>query len=985
MLFFNSQYYFSIFEMPENNSQLLVLIDGMAIAYRAYFAFIGHPLTNVRGENTSAVYGFVNAILQFLEKHKPDYAAVCFDTAAPTFRHVMYPAYKAQRQAMPEDMRPQIQIIKDITKAYNIPQVELDGFEADDIIGTLSYLAEKNNLETIIITPDKDFCQLVTKKVKLMRPKDGASMDLMDEEAVEKKYGLKPNQFIDYLALVGDSSDNIPGVRGVGEKTATPMLQQYSDLDGIYANLEAITKKALKEKLTNEKENAYLSQKLATIHTEVPLGFGVDTLKYSKIPDFRKLEEMLKDLGFKTLLLKLKAEEQEFLGSEPMPEEITVPELRETVVVNESSSSAAEDIDIPNNDAIRNIHSAQHAYHTISTEEDLDELIRKLEKSAEFCVDLETTTSRAMMAEIIGISFSMQTGEAYYIPILLTKANPNQNDSLFTEDKHDQRLQSSEPNASNTGMNPETVLAKLQPVLENKNIGKVGQNLKYDALILRKHAIHVQPMSFDTMIAASMLHGEGMQSMDDLSLQYLKYQPIPLSAIAGKMKKTDSHDIMAAIPTPVIAEYGAEDADITLQIKNVLLSKIKSEGLLDLCNNVEFPLMEVLTTVEFNGVKIDTKMLADVSKEMEREADVICKKVYEYAGGPFNIDSTKQLGDLLFNKLGLPTLKKTKTGFSTDAGVLEQLKAHHPIAEDILNYRQYQKLRSTYVDAIPLLVNPETGLVHTTYNQAVAATGRLSSNDPNLQNIPVRTEMGRGLRKAFVTRFKEGQILSADYSQIELRIMAHVAHDEALLQAFRDKEDIHTQTSAKVFGIKPEDVTRDMRRKAKEINYGIMYGIGAFGLSTRLGISREEGSQIIKSYFAAFPTIREFIDSTIAFAKKTGYVQTLLGRRRYMTNINASNAVVRAQDERAAINMPIQGTAAEMLKIAMINIQREIEKRKLRSLMIMQVHDELVFDVVPGENDELAELVKDKMIHAIEMDVVIDVDYGFGKTWFDAH
>jgi DNA polymerase-1 len=971
--------------MPENNSQLLVLIDGMAIAYRAYFAFIGHPLTNARGENTSAVYGFVNAILQFLEKHKPDYAAVCFDTAAPTFRHVMYPAYKAQRQAMPDDMRPQIQIIKDITKAYNIPQVELDGFEADDIIGTLSHLAEKNNLETIIVTPDKDFCQLVTKKVKLLRPKDGASMDLMDEEAVVKKYGLKPNQFIDYLALVGDSSDNIPGVRGVGEKTATPILQQYNDLDGIYANLEGITKKALKEKLTNEKENAYLSQKLATINVEVPLGFGVDSLKYSKIPDFRKLEEMLKDLGFKTLLLKLKAEEQEFLGSEPIPEDITVPELQETTVIEDRSTNAETDSEIPTDNTIHTIHSAEHTYHTVSTNEDLDELITKLQTSEEFCVDLETTTSRAMMAEIIGISFSIKTGEAYYIPILLTKANPNQNDSLFTDNKHDERLQSSEPNASNTGMDPEPTLAKLKAVLENKKIGKVGQNIKYDALILRKHGIHVQPMSFDTMIAASMLHGEGMQSMDDLSLQYLKYQPIPLSAIAGKMKKTDSHDIMAAIPTPVIAEYGAEDADITLQIKNVMLPKIKSEGLLDLCNNVEFPLMEVLTTVEFNGVKIDTKMLADVSKEMEREADVICKKVYEYAGGPFNIDSTKQLGDLLFNKLGLPTLKKTKTGFSTDAGVLEQLKAHHPIAEDILNYRQYQKLRNTYVDAIPLLVNPETGLVHTTYNQAVAATGRLSSNDPNLQNIPVRTEMGRGLRKAFVTRFKDGQILSADYSQIELRIMAHVAHDEALLQAFRDKEDIHTQTSAKVFGVKPEDVTRDMRRKAKEINYGIMYGIGAFGLSTRLGISREEGSQIIKSYFAAFPTIREFIDSTIAFAKKTGYVQTLLGRRRYMTNINASNAVVRAQDERAAINMPIQGTAAEMLKIAMINIQREIEKRKLKSLMIMQVHDELVFDVVPGENDELAELVKDKMTHAIEMDVVIDVDYGFGKTWFDAH
>ncbi|MEI8135500.1 MAG: DNA polymerase I [bacterium] len=963
--------------MSEKSTPLVVLIDGMAIAYRAYFAFISHPLTNARGENTSAVYGFVNAILQFLDTHKPDYAAVCFDTAAPTFRHEMYAPYKAQRQAMPDDMRPQIQTIKDITKAYNIPQIELDGFEADDLIGTLSLKAQENNFETIIITPDKDFCQIVTKQVKLMRPKDSTSLDLLDEAAVEKKYGLKPNQFIDYLALVGDSSDNIPGVRGVGEKTATPLLQQYQNLDGIYEHLGEITKKALKEKLTNEKENAYLSQTLATINREVPLSYGLDYFKYNKLPDFRKLEEMLKDLGFKTLLLKMKAEEAQLLGENVT--EVDVTPTQESAVPSEVVQLDGAD------NSVHDIKNTEHTYHVISTEKELSALAKKLAKSTEFCVDLETTTSRAMMAEIIGISFSITAKEAYYIPVLLTKANPNADGSLFSEDKHGKRLASDEPNASNTGMNVDIVITALKPVLEDEKIGKVGQNIKYDALILRKHGVHVKPMTFDTMVGASMLHGEGMQSMDDLSLIYLKYKPVPLSAIAGKMKKTDSHDIMAAIPTPVIAEYGAEDADITLQIKNALQPKMESEGMMKLARDVEFPLMEVLTTVEFNGVKIDTKMLAAVSKEMEEEAGIVRAKIYEYAGGEFNIDSPKQLGDILFNRLGLPTIKKTKTGFSTDAGVLEQLKAQHPIAENIVNYRQYQKLRSTYVDAIPLLVNPETGLVHTTYNQAVAATGRLSSNDPNLQNIPVRTEMGRGLRKAFVTRFNDGQILSADYSQIELRIMAHVAHEEALLEAFRNKEDIHTQTSSKVFGVKLEDVTRDMRRKAKEINYGIMYGIGAFGLSTRLGIPREEGSQIIKSYFAAFPGIREFIDTTIASAKKTGYVQTLLGRRRYMTNINASNAVVRAADERAAINMPIQGTAAEMLKIAMINIQREIEKRKLKSLMIMQVHDELVFDVFPKEAEELTAIVTDKMKNAIAMDVVIDVDYGLGKTWFDAH
>ncbi|MEP7235505.1 MAG: 5'-3' exonuclease H3TH domain-containing protein [Ignavibacteriota bacterium] len=621
--------------MPENNSPLLVLIDGMAIAYRAYFAFIGHPLVNSRGENTSAVYGFVNAILQFLEKHKPDYAAVCFDTSAPTFRHIMYPPYKAQRQAMPDDMRPQIQIIKDITKAYNIPQVELDGFEADDIIGTLAAIAQKNNLETIIITPDKDFCQLVTKSVRLMRPKDSSMMDLLDEEAVEKKYGLKPNQFIDYLALVGDASDNIPGVRGVGEKTATPLLQQHQNLDGIYANLEGITKKALKEKLTNEKENAYLSQKLATINLEVPLSFGVETLRYSKQPDFRVLEEMLKDLGFKALLLKLKAEESALHGSQPLIDMPTVP-------VGEASAPTLTPP--PQMEAIiKNAATTQHSYPIIATEKDLDILLSKLEKTNEFCVDLETTSNRPMSAEIIGISFSFKSAEAYYIPILLTKANPNQTDSLFTSDKHDERLQSPEPNASNTGMNVETTLAKLKGVLENKKIGKIGQNIKYDAIIFRKHGIQLSPMSFDTMIAASMLRGEGMQSMDNLSLIYLNYQPIPLSAIAGKLKKDSSHDVMAGIPTTVIAEYGAEDADITLQLKNAIAPKIEAEGMMELCTKVEFPLMEVLTTVEFNGVKINTLMLAEVSKEMEREADAICKKIYEIAGGPLNIDSTKQL------------------------------------------------------------------------------------------------------------------------------------------------------------------------------------------------------------------------------------------------------------------------------------------------------------------------------------------------------
>ncbi|MBS1904520.1 MAG: DNA polymerase I [Bacteroidetes bacterium] len=955
--------------MAEREKPLLLLIDGMALAYRSYFAFISRPLTNSKGQNTSAVFGFMTGLHQALEMHKPDYAAVCFDTPQPTFRHEMYKEYKATREAMPEDMRPQIKEIKELTQAYKIPLLELSGYEADDLIGTLSLMADKNKIETVIITPDKDFCQLVSKHVKLLRPKDANTLDLMDEKAVEEKYGLKPEQFIDYLALVGDTSDNIPGVKGVGEKTATPLIQEYGDLDGVYTHLDKITKKALKEKLTNDKENAYLSRTLATIKRDVPVDVTLDDLKYTKLPDFRKVEAMLMDLGFKSLLAKLHAEEKIFLGNEAPS------------ALAPHSEPAAETPQVQDRGAVKTIRSVKHEYQTILGLKELRSLVSKLKTAKELCFDLETTSSNAMRAIPIGISFSVTPHEAYYIPLKL-ETPPSDLSSLFGENT---KGEPAEANATNTGLAATDVFALLKPILESQRINKVGQNIKYDALVLRKYDIKVTPITFDTMIASSLLQSDGLLSMDDLSLHYLNYQPVPLSDIAGKLKKETSAEVMAAVDTHQLAEYGAEDSDITLQLKHAIRKEIESKQLTKIANFIEFPLIEVLTAVEYNGVKIDTKLLAEVSKEMEREAHAVCNSIYKHAGEQFNIDSTKQLGEILFKKMGLPPVKKTKTGYSTDASVLEQLKAHHPIAEDILNYRQYQKLRGTYVDALPTMVNPDTGLVHTSYNQAVAATGRLSSNDPNLQNIPVRTEMGRGLRKAFVSRFKGGQIFSADYSQIELRIMAHMAKDDGLIRAFANSEDIHTQTSARVFGVKLEDVTRDMRRKAKEVNYGIMYGIGAFGLSTRLGISQKEGSEIIRSYFAAFPSIKDFIDSTIAFAKHTGYVQTLLGRRRYMSNINASNQTVRAADERAAINMPIQGTAAEMMKLAMITIQRELERRKMKSLMIMQVHDELVFDVYPGEKDDVKEIVEYRMQHALPMAVPLEVDSGFGATWFDAH
>lgn len=956
--------------MSKQEKPLFVLIDGMALAYRSYFAFISRPLTNSRGENTSAVFGFTNALLQFMDTHKPQYACVCFDTAAPTFRHEMFKEYKATREAMPDDMRPQIQIIKDIVKAYNIPQIEMPGFEADDLIGTLATVAEKKGIDSLIITPDKDFSQLVTENIKLLRPtRDTNVMELMDIDAVKTKYGLLPTQFIDYLALVGDTSDNIPGVRGVGEKTAAPLLAEYGNLENVYKNIEKIAKKGLKDKLVNEKANAFLSYELATIKVDVPMKQTIDSFLYVCEPDFKTLSAILKDLNFKTLYERLKKEELQLTGQVSKPEPVSVPSEDKKEVSGQTASTLTG----------TDIKSRPHTYHTLTTLTEVYGLAKKLQKAEEFCYDLETTSATAMRADIIGISFCFKEGEAYYIPIRIE--SESQGGSLFAAGN----IESDTKNAYNTGFLAGEILPIFKSVLEDKNKAKVGQNIKYDMLVLKCNGIDALPVTFDTMIAASLLQNENALSMDDLSAKYLGYTPIPLSALAGKIKKTDSFEIMTSLETTALAEYGAEDADITYQLKQVLARDIEKEQLTELCKTVEFPLIEVLTQVEFNGVKIDTEMLKRVSKEMEEEARIVCQKIYEYAGKEFSIDSTKQLSDILFNKLMLTPIKKTKTGYSTDASVLEQLKAQHPIAYLLLQYRQFQKLRSTYVDALPILVNPRTGLLHTSYHQAVAATGRLSSNEPNLQNIPIRTEMGRGLRKAFVSRFAKGNILSADYSQIELRIIAHVTKDKNLLDSFKNNEDIHTNTAAAVFGVSKEEVNRDMRRKAKEVNYGIMYGIGAFGLSSRLGISQKEGADIIKKYFIAFPSIKEYIDDTIAFARKNGYVQTLLGRRRYMTNINASNQTIRAQDERAAINMPIQGTAAEMLKIAMINIQKELYAHEYKSLMIMQVHDELVFDVYPGEEEKLKAMVTDKMRTAMPMDVVIDVDPGIGKTWFDAH
>lgn len=974
---------------------LLVLLDGMALAYRAYFAFIARPLVNSRGENTSAVYGFISAFLQVLEHHKPTYAAVCFDTMAPTFRHLRYEAYKAQRQEMPPDMIPQIAKIKELTRAFRIACIEKDGYEADDVIGTLSKQAEFEKIDTLIVTPDKDFCQLVTKCVKLLRPgKEGRDMEVFDEEAVREKYGLEPIQIIDYLALVGDASDNIPGVRGIGEKTASPIIQKFGSVEGLYEHIDEIDKKGLKEKLVNDRENAFLSKELATIDTQVPIGLTMDDLQYGHKPDYDNLEALLQDLGFKSLLAKVKS--QRGMATTDLTDPGVPATAADLMPLTEASpydldedlrfdfrlqeeAVAGPQTDLP---GIAQLTNTPHAYVLIREMDQLKRLVQDLSTAKELAVDLETTSLDANQAEIIGISLSAEPGTAFYIAVRLPDIPDAQAADLFAT-RTPEVTEST--NAFNTGLPVIDVLNVLRPMLEDERIAKVGQNIKYDALALRHHDVELKPIAFDTMVAGYVVRAEGSHSMDFLAVEYLKYRPIPLSDVVGALKPTTARQTMGLADTLKLAEYGAEDADVTLKLKLELEKKLREIELLELCRKIEFPLVDVLTKVEYNGVKIDTQLLAEASKSIAHQTEITMSEIFKHSDGPFNIDSTKQLQDILFGKLKLQPTKKTRTGYSTDASVLEDLVNQHPIAEHILNYRQFQKLRGTYIDALPLLVNPKTGFIHTSYNQAVVATGRLSSTDPNLQNIPIKSEMGREIRKAFVSRFANGMILSADYSQIELRIMAHVTKDAALMESFHNNEDIHTRTAAGVYGVPLDQVDRDMRRKAKEVNYGIMYGIASFGLARRLGITSREAGDIIKKYFEAFPTIRKYIDDTLAFAREHGYVETLLGRRRYMKNINASNFAVRGADERAAMNMPIQGTAADMLKIAMINIQRELEKRKMRSLMIMQVHDELVFDVVPDELGEVRPMVTELMQNAMPMDVPITVESGVGPTWYDAH
>jgi DNA polymerase-1 len=934
----------------------LFLLDGMALAYRAYFSMIRTPLINSSGVNTSAIYGFVNTLNKLIEDEKPDYIAVAFDTDKPTFRHRIYNEYKATREAMPDDLKPQIGKIKEIISAYNIPMIEVNGYEADDVIGTLVKRAEKENVISYMVTSDKDYMQLVNDRIKLYKPTRTvmgnkiSEIEIIDSSKVYERFGVKPEQITDVLALMGDKVDNIPGVPGIGEKTASALIKTYGSLDEVYRNIDKIEKPKLKENLIKHRDDAYKSRKLVTIDTNVPIDIDFHKLTYND-KNIALLERIFTELEFKSLLKKLHAIEHK-VDIKPVAVEY----------INSTSGSFAK--------PLKDINSNPHKYYIIKNSNDVKRLCRKLSTLDEFAFDTETTSENPMEAELCGISVSYEENEAFYIPI---KFLENREQDLFGKPTADKNI---------PAISMDVVINELKPVLENKKIGKIGQNIKYDILIMKNYGINLQNVTFDTMIAAYILKPESNYKLDYLTEAYLRYQCIPITKLLGDGKVNIK---ISDVSYKDAADYAAEDADVTLRLYHRLEYELKKNNLENLCRDIEFPLTEVLADMEFNGVKIDTEILCELNNELIVAEKRLEKEIYEEAGTEFNINSPKQLSDILFNKLGLESKKKIKTGYSTDTRVLEELSSAHPIAVKLLDFRTVNKLRTTYTEGLLSIINKKTGKIHTSFNQTVAATGRLSSTNPNLQNIPIRTEIGRKLRKAFIPEKKGNYILSADYSQIELRIMAHLSGDENMRKAFEKKRDIHNETASRLFKVKPAEVDPVMRRKAKEVNFGIIYGIQAFGLASRLNIDQREAREIIQSYFTNFPSINDWLEKTKEFARKKGYTETLTGRRRYLPNINNKNSVVRQRDERIAINMPVQGTAADMIKIAMINIADEFKRKKMKSRMILQVHDELVFDCEGSELEDVMKIVENKMKHAIKLNVPVDVEIGYGVNWYEAH
>ena len=960
----------------------LFLLDAYALIYRAYYGFIRNPRINSKGENTSAVLGFVNTLEEILTKENPEYIGVAFDPHGPTFRHEAFPDYKAQREETPEGIRFAVPIIKDVLKAYRIPVLEVQGFEADDVIGTLAKQSESiGELDTYMMTPDKDYGQLVAKNVKMYKPRFDGGFDILGEKEVKEKYGLSDvKQVIDLLGLMGDSSDNYPGCPGVGEKTAVKLINEFGSIENLLAHTEQL-KGAMKKKVEEHVEDIKMSKFLAAIKTDVPITLNLESLKREPIDDVA-LKEIFERLEFRTLLRKKLGGSDTTSASSPTP---TVSSNKNKgkgqmgdLFSGDLFGGASESPQTPSSQASENakftdmgqgdlffsnlsdLTTTPHTYQLVDSMEEMEKLAANILTFGFVSLDTETTSVDAMSAKLVGLSFAMKEGEAYYVPV------PQHEE--WTGEDFEKTLK---------------VVNIFKKVYENDKILKIGQNIKYDMMVLANYDIHLEGKMFDTMIAHYILAPELRHNMDYLAEVYLKYKTIHIDALIGSGKKQRS---MSELDPKEVYEYAAEDADVTLKLKNILEKELHEKGLYQLFEEVEMPLVPVLARMEMNGARIDEASLAETSKVFTERMETIERDIREVAGQELNISSPRQIGELLFDQLKIDSKpKKTKTGqYVTDEATLLALKSKHPVVEKILDYRGYKKLLSTYIDALPQLVNPRTGHIHTSYNQAVTATGRLSSSNPNLQNIPIRDENGKEVRKAFIP--DEGELFfSADYSQIELRLMAHLSQDKNMVEDFNSGHDIHQATAAKIFKVPFEEVTSTMRRKAKTANFGIIYGISAFGLAERMEVSRGEARQLIDDYFATYPGVKEYMDKSIEKARQLGYTQTLLGRRCQLPDINSRNAVVRGYAERNAINAPIQGTAADIIKVAMIRIDKRMREEGLRSKMILQVHDELNFSVVPAEKEQLQALVINEMQNAIQLSVPLYADCGWGENWLEAH
>lgn len=925
----------------------LFLLDGHALVYRAHFAFITRPLINSKGVNTSAMTGFMRALWDLLQHEKPTHIAVAFDPKT-TFRHEMYKEYKANREEQPDDIRIAIPYIKKILEAFKIPIITIDNYEADDVIGTLAKQAERAGYQVYMVTPDKDFGQLVSPNIFMYKPsRQGNGVEIWGEKEVTEYWGIeRVDQVVDILGLQGDSVDNIPGIPGIGAKTAAKLLAQFDSVEGLIENAHQLKGKQ-KEKVIEFAEQGLLSKKLARIDIEVPVQFDEKDYNLDE-PDREALSEIFRELEFRTLAKQILGEGEE---ESENPKKSTAGTQGSLFDGQEAERSTAPPA---HSGADKNLQNTEQTYHLMDTPEKRQALIELLSKQTSICFDSETTDVDANQAELVGLSFAIKKGEAYYVPFPADEAAAKQ------------------------------LVAEFKPIFENEKIRKIGQNIKYDALVLRWYGSEVRGTYLDTMVVHYLLEPEMRHGMDYLAETYLKYQPVSISSLIGKGKNQVT---MREVPVAEVADYAAEDADITLQLQEFLEPKLQEEGLDKLYYDIEEPMIKALVDMEFEGIRVDPEFLSVYSKELDKGIADMEAKIYEAAGEKFNINSPKQVGEILFDKLKAPGGKKTKTGqYKTDENILSDLAADFPVVANILNYRGLTKLKSTYVDALPKMINPRTGRIHSSFNQALAATGRLSSNNPNLQNIPIRTPEGARVREAFIPRDEDHILLAADYSQIELRLIAEISKDEAMLEAFQAGQDIHRATAARVFGVPYEEVTTEQRYRAKTVNFSITYGAGATNLSQQLEIKRSEASELIEQYFKQYQGLKRYMDEVVENARKNGYVTTLMGRRRYLRDINSKSSLARSNAERIAINTPIQGTAADMIKIAMVNVNKALREGGFQSKIVLQVHDELVFDARRDEVEQIKPIIADKMKNAIpNLKVPILVELGTGENWYEAH